>query len=170
MSIADALLPEFDQEMGSTRKVIERVPSDKGQFKPHPKSFSLAHLTQLVSGMPGWITNAVTQTSLELSGYPGYSNEKTEDLLKTFDRHVKEARQAIAAAKDSDYDVIWSLKRGEQVFFTAPRGVIVRQTINHLVHHRGQLTVYLRLIDVPVPSIYGPTADEPMPGLSPSKS
>ena len=79
------------------------------------------------------------------------------------------ARQAIASAKDSDYNVNWSLKRGEQVFFTAPRGVIVRQTINHLVHHRGQLTVYLRLIDVPVPSIYGPTADEPMPGLSPGK-
>ncbi|MFL5501012.1 MAG: DinB family protein [Gemmatimonadaceae bacterium] len=170
MSIADALLPEFDQEMASTRRVIERVPTDKGQFKPHPKSFSLAHLTQLVCGMPGWITNAVTQTSLDLSGYPGYSNERTEDLLKTFDRNVKEARQAIAAAKDADYSVNWSLKRGDQVFFTAPRAVIVRQTINHLVHHRGQLTVYLRLIDVPVPSIYGPTADEPMPGLSPSKS
>lgn len=169
MSIADALLPEFDQEMASTRRVIERVPTDKGLFKPHPKSFSLAHLTQLVSGMPGWITNAITQTSLNLAGYPGYSNKKTEDLLKTFDRNVREARQAIAAAKDSDYGVNWSLKRGDQVFFTAPRAVIVRQTINHLVHHRGQLTVYLRLIDVPVPSIYGPTADEPMPGLSPSK-
>jgi len=169
MSIADALLPEFDQEMASTRRVIERVPTDKGLFKPHPKSFSLAHLTQLVSGMPGWITNAITQTSLNLAGYPGYSNEKTEDLLKIFDRNVREARQAIAAAKDSDYGVNWSLKRGDQVFFTAPRAVIVRQTINHLVHHRGQLTVYLRLIDVPVPSIYGPTADEPMPGLSPSK-
>jgi uncharacterized damage-inducible protein DinB len=169
MSVADMLLPEFDQEMASTRKVIERVPTDKGQFKPHPKSFSLGHLTQLVSGMPGWITNAVTQTALDLSGYPGYSYEKTDDLLKTFDRNVKEARQAIASARDSDYNVNWSLKRGEQVFFTAPRAVIVRQTINHLVHHRGQLTVYLRLIDVPVPSIYGPTADEPMPGLSPSK-
>jgi len=169
MSVADMLLPEFDQEMASTRKVIERVPTDKGQFKPHPKSFSLGHLTQLVSGMPGWITNAVTQTALDLSGYPGYSYEKTGDLLKTFDRNVKEARQAIANAKDSDYNVNWSLKRGDQVFFTAPRAVIVRQTINHLVHHRGQLTVYLRLIDVPVPSIYGPTADEPMPGLSPAK-
>ena len=169
MSVADMLLPEFDQEMASTRRVIERVPTDKGQFKPHPKSFSLGHLTQLVSGMPGWITNAVTQTALDLSGYPGYSYEKTDDLLKTFDRNVKEARQAIASAKDSDYNVNWSLKRGEQVFFTAPRAVIVRQTINHLVHHRGQLTVYLRLIDVPVPSIYGPTADEPMPGLSPAK-
>lgn len=170
MSIADMLLPEFDQEMATTRRVIERVPTDKGKFKPHPKSFALAHLTQLVAGMPGWITNAVTQTSLDLGGYPGYSYEKTEDLVKSFDKNVKEARQAIAAAKDSDFNVNWSLKRGDQVFFTAPRAVIVRQTINHLVHHRGQLTVYLRLIDVAVPSIYGPTADEPVPGLSPSKS
>jgi uncharacterized damage-inducible protein DinB len=169
MSIADTLLPEFDQEMATTRRVVERVPTDKGKWKPHQKSFSLGHLTQLVSGMPGWITNAVTQTSLNLGDYPGYTYEKTEDLLKTFDKHVKEARKAIAAAKDSDFQVPWSLKRGDQVFFTAPRGVIVRQTISHLVHHRGQLTVYLRLIDVPVPSIYGPTADEPMPGLSPSK-
>ena len=169
MSIADALLPEFDQEMATTRRVVERVPTDKGNWKPHPKSFSLGHLTQLVSGMPSWITNAVTETSLDLGAYPGYSYEKTEDLLKQFDKHVKGARKAIASAKDSDYQVPWSLKRGDQVFFTAPRGVIVRQTINHLVHHRGQLTVYLRLIDVPVPSIYGPTADEPMPGLSPSR-
>jgi len=170
MSIADMLLPEFDQEMATTRRVIERVPTDKGKFKPHPKSFALGHLTQLVAGMPGWITNAVTQTSLDLGGYPGYSYEKTEDLVKSFDKNVKEARQAIAAAKDSDFNVNWSLKRGDQVFFTAPRAVIVRQTINHLVHHRGQLTVYLRLVDVAVPSIYGPTADEPVPGLSPSKS
>jgi len=170
MSIADTLLPEFDQEMATTRKVIERVPTDKGKFKPHPKSFSLGHLTQLVAGMPGWITNAVTETSLDLGGYPGYSYERTEDLVKSFDKHVKEARKAIASAKDSDFKINWSLKRGEQVFFTAPRAAIVRQTINHLVHHRGQLTVYLRLVDVAVPSIYGPTADEPVPGLSPSKS
>src|SRR3954462_12644545 len=169
MSIADSLPPEFDQEMATHRKVRGRIPADKGKTKPHPKSFSLGHLTQLVAGMPGWITNAVMQTSLDLGAYPGYSYEKTEDLVKSFDKHVKDARKAVAAAKDSDFSVNWSLKRGEQVFFTAPRGVIVRQTINHLVHHRGQLTVYLRLIDVPVPSIYGPTADEPMPGLSPSK-
>ncbi|MFL5488636.1 MAG: DinB family protein, partial [Gemmatimonadaceae bacterium] len=169
MSIAETLLPEFDQEMDSTRRVLERVPTEKGTWKPHPKSFSLGHLSQLVSGMPGWITNAVTQTSLNLAEYPGYSYEKTEDLLKTFAKHVKEARQVIASAKDSDFTIPWSLRRGDQIFFTAPRGVIVRQTINHLVHHRGQLTVYLRLIDVPVPSIYGPPADEPRPGLSPAK-
>jgi len=86
MSIADTLLPEFDQEMATTRRVVERVPTDKGKWKPHQKSFSLGHLTQLVSGMPGWITNAVTQTSLNLGDYPGYTYEKTEDLLKTFDK------------------------------------------------------------------------------------
>jgi uncharacterized damage-inducible protein DinB len=169
MSIAETLLPEFDQEMATTRRVIERVPTDKGKWKPHAKSFPLGHLTQLVAMMPGWLTNALTETSLNLLEYRGYTYETTEDLLKVFDKHVKEARDVISKSKDSDYRVPWSLRRGEQVFFTAPRAVIVRQTINHLVHHRGQLTVYLRLIDVPVPSIYGPTADEPVPGLSPSK-
>jgi len=163
MTIAETLLPEFDTEMATTRKVIERVPSDKGQWKPHPKSFALGHLAQLVATMPGWIVNAVTQTELDLkSGGTAYDFQATESLLSQFDKLVKEARQAIAGAKDRDFDVNWSLKMGEQVvLLTAPRGTIVRQHINHLVHHRGQLTVYLRLLDVPVPSIYGPTADEP---------
>lgn len=165
MSIADTLLPEFDQEMATTRKVLERVPTDKGKWKPHPKSFSLGHLAQLVAMMPGWITNAVLETELNLAGYPGYTYEKTETLLKSFDKHVSEARKAIASAKDADFKVQWSLKHGDRVIFSMLRGPVVRTTINHLVHHRGQLTVYLRLIDVPVPSIYGPTADEPMAGF-----
>jgi uncharacterized damage-inducible protein DinB len=165
MSIADTLLPEFDQEMTTTRRVIERVPTEKGQWKPHPKSFSLGHLAQLVAGMPGWITNTVEETYLDLGKYPGYSYEKTEDLVKSFDRNVAAARKAIAASKDAEYKVPWSLKHGERVLFTMPRGAVVRMHINHLIHHRGQLTVYLRLIDVPVPSIYGPTADEGMPGF-----
>jgi uncharacterized damage-inducible protein DinB len=165
MSISETLLPEFDQEMATTRKVLERVPTDKGQWKPHPKSFSVGHLAQLVAGMPGWITNTVTETALDLSKYPGYSYEQTETLLKSFDKNVSEARQAIASAKDADFTVTWALKHGDRVIFSMPRGPVVRQTINHLVHHRGQLTVYLRLLDVPVPSIYGPTADEPAPGF-----
>jgi uncharacterized damage-inducible protein DinB len=165
MSIAETLLPEFDQEMATTRRVLERVPSDKGQWKPHQKSFPLAHLAQLVSGMPGWITNMVKQTALDLGAYPGYSFETTATLLAAFDKNVREARAALAASKDADYQVPWSLKHGDRVLMTLPRGVVVRQTINHLVHHRGQLTVYLRLLDVPVPSIYGPTADEGMPGF-----
>jgi uncharacterized damage-inducible protein DinB len=162
MSIASTLLPEFDQEMATTRRLLERVPSDKGQWKPHPKSFALGHLAQLVAWMPGWIANTLGHTELNLATAAGYTFETTETLVALFDQNVREARAAIAASKDVDYEVPWSLKRGEQVLFTAPRGSVVRTHISHLSHHRGQLTVYLRLLDVPIPSIYGPTADERM--------
>ncbi|HEY7234437.1 MAG TPA: DinB family protein [Gemmatimonadaceae bacterium] len=165
MSISETLLPEFDHEMATTRRVLERVPTDKGQWKPHEKSFSLGHLAQLVSWMPGWIAQTLTETELDLKGSAGYSYEKTEDLVTKFDKNVKAARAAIQASRDADYRVEWALKFGDRVAFKQPRAEVVRQHINHLVHHRGQLTVYLRLIDVPVPSIYGPTADERMPGF-----
>jgi uncharacterized damage-inducible protein DinB len=160
MSIAETFLPEFDQEMATTRRLLERVPSDKGKWKPHPKSFPLGHLAQLVALMPGWITNILGETSLDLGKATGYSYETTETLLSLFDKNVDQAREALSRAVDTDLAVSWSLRHGEKVLFSAPRGVVVRQTINHLVHHRGQLTVYLRLQDVPIPSIYGPTADE----------
>ena len=137
MPIADTLLPEFDQEMATTRRLLERVPSGQGEWKPHAKSFALAHLAQLVSWMPGWITKAIHETELDLAGGPNYTVEKTETLLAEFDRNVREAREAIAAARDEAFAVPWSLKHGDQVLFTAPRGVIVRQNISHLVHHRG---------------------------------
>lgn len=162
MSVPESLLPEFEQEMATTRRLLERVPTDKGQWKPHPKSFALGHLAQLVAWMPGWVTNAARQTELDLATAPGYSFETTETLLAMFDRNVREAREALAACTDADLGVAWSLKRGDQVLFTAPRGAVLRSHVNHLIHHRGQLTVYLRLIDVPLPSIYGPTADERM--------
>jgi uncharacterized damage-inducible protein DinB len=158
--IADAFLAELDAEMPPTRRLLERVPSDKGEWKPHPKSFSLGHLAQLVARMPGWVTHTMNQTVLDLSMAPKYSIEKTEKLLAEFDRCVKEARQVLSKSSDEDFDVPWSLKAGERVFMTLPRSVVMRQNINHLSHHRGQLTVYLRLLDVPIPSIYGPTADE----------
>ncbi len=160
MSISETLLPEFDQEMAATRRVLERVPDDEPGWKPHPKSFSIAHLAQLLARMPGWIGGALTTTELDLSSFAGYSNERTKSLLAEFDESVGKAREAIAAAKDADYQVPWSLKMKGQVVLSMPRGAIVRQHISHLSHHRGQMTVYLRLRDVPVPSIYGPTADE----------
>jgi uncharacterized damage-inducible protein DinB len=160
MRIGQTLLPEFDLEMATTRRLLERVPTDKGSWKPHPKSFPLGHLAQLVATMPGWVTKTIRDTEINLATSPGYSFEKTETLLGQFDQHVGEARDALASAKDADFDVTWSLKRGEQVLFSAPRGTVVRSHINHLIHHRGQLTVYLRLVDVPLPSVYGPTADE----------
>lgn len=164
MSIAETFLPEFEQEMATTRRLLERVPGEQGQWKPHPKSFALGHLAQLVAWMPGWITHTLRETELDLGQGGGYTFETTETLLALFDQNVREAREAIAAARDEDYGVPWSLKVGGQVVMTLPRGTVVRQNISHLVHHRGQLTVYLRLLDVPIPSIYGPTADEPWGG------
>ena len=161
MTISESLLPEFDQEMIPTRRLLERVPGDKGPWRPHPKSFPLGHLAQLVARMPGWLVSMLGSDQIDLTSGLGYSFETTETLLAEFDKNVREGRAAIAAAKDEDFDLPWSLKAGEKVLFTAPRRAVVRQHINHLVHHRGQLTVYLRLLDIPIPSIYGPTADEP---------
>ena len=160
MTHGQSLLEEFDQEMKTTRRLLERVPDDKGTWKPHEKSFSLAHLAQLVSWMPGWIAMTINQPKLDLSGSAGYSNEKTETLVADFDRNVSEAREALSKVTDEQWKEPWSLTSGDQVFMTLPKGVVVRQHINHLIHHRGQLSVYLRLVDVPLPSIYGPTADE----------
>jgi uncharacterized damage-inducible protein DinB len=160
MSVADSFLSELDVEMPTTRRLLERVPSEKGTWKPHPKSFSLAHLAQLIARMPSWLTGTMKQTELDLGKFAGYSNESTGTLLAEFDRNVQEARAALAAASDADFMVPWSLRSGGQVFFTLPRIAVMRQNINHLVHHRGQLSVYLRLLDIPLPSIYGPTADE----------
>lgn len=162
MSIGDTLLAEFDQEMTTTRRVLERVPSDRGRWKPHPKSFPLGHLAQLVSWIPGWIANTVRETHLDLATAPPYSFEATETLLQGFDANVRAARDALRSFKEADHAAPWSLKHGDRVLFTAPRGTVVRTHLNHLIHHRGQLSVYLRLNDVPVPPIYGPTADERM--------
>ncbi len=163
MSIGTALLPEFDHEMATTRRVLERVPSDKGEWKPHAKSFAIGHLAQLLSWMPGWIANALTETKLDLATAPKYTFEKTEKLLADFDANVAAAHSALGRISDADMDVDWSLTRGDMVFMKVKRGEIVRTHISHLVHHRGQMSVYLRLLDVPVPMIYGPTADERMP-------
>ena len=153
-------LAEFDLEMASTRKLLERVPGEKGRWKPHEKSFALGHLAQLVAWIPGWITSSLHQPHIDLATAGGYSFEETSTLLGVFDRNVKEAREALASVQGAALLEPWSLRRGEQVLFTAPRGEVVRGHLNHLIHHRGQLTVYLRLVDVPLPPIYGPTADE----------
>jgi len=160
MSIAETLLPEFEQEMKSTRQLLERVPDAKFLWKPHPKSFALGHLAQLVSWMPGWIGQALRFPVLDLAKAGGYSFETTAKLLQGFDQGVRESRDALNAAKDADFAATWSLKMGDRVLFSAPKAVVIRQHISHLSHHRGQLTVYLRLLDVPIPQIYGPTADD----------
>ena len=153
-------LKEFDAEMGSTRKLLERVPSDKGAWKPHQKSFPLGHLAQLVSWLPGWIVTTLYEPHIDLAQAGGYSLESTESLLATFDANAGKARASLEAVTGAALDQPWSLKLGDRVLMTAPRGEVVRQHLSHLVHHRGQLTVYFRLVEVPLPSVYGPTADE----------
>lgn len=161
MSIGQSFLREFDAEMASTRKFLERVPTERGPWKPHAKSFSLGHLAQLVSLMPAWIADTINKPSKDLGGGgSGYSYETTETLLKAFDDNVARARQALATSPDATWDQNWQLRVGGNVVWDAPRLAVVRTHLNHLVHHRAQLGVYLRLLDVAVPSAYGPTADE----------
>ena len=166
MSIAQSVLPEFDHEMASTRKALERVPADKASWKPHPKSFTLGDLAAHISNLPSWTVYTLRDRELDLNppgGQPWKSPtfESTEATLKRFDENVAAARAAIEKARDADFDLSWTLKSGGHEIFTMPRVVVLRSfVLNHLIHHRGQLTVYLRLNDVPVPGLYGPSADE----------
>jgi uncharacterized damage-inducible protein DinB len=160
MSVLAIPLSEFDREMATTRRLLERVPDDRGPWKPHEKSFPLGHLAQLVATMPGWIPLTLRSTELRLGDFAGYSFQTTETLLRLFDDGTRKARAALEEVTGPALDVHWALRAGDVEVFGGPRGEIVRNHLNHLIHHRGQLTVYLRLLDVPLPPIYGPTADE----------
>ena len=166
MSIADAALPEFDQEMTNTRKVLERVPDAHTSWKPHPKSWAMGELAVHLASLPMWTTVTLKQTEVDLNppGGPGFTPPvftSTADALKMFDENVKNGRAAIAGSSDADFMVPWSLKKGGKTVFSLPRVVVLRSfVLNHIIHHRGQMTVYLRLKDVPLPAIYGPSADD----------
>jgi uncharacterized damage-inducible protein DinB len=161
MSIAREFIEELDYELPATRRLLERVPTHKGPWKPHPKSSALGHLAQFVARLPGVLADIVRGIDLDLAAGPGYTFETTETLVREFDMHVQQVREALLSASDEEFTLTWRLMHGEEVLDTSPRKSVLRNTINHLVHHRGQLTVYLRLNDIPVPSLYGPTADEP---------
>ena len=160
MTIARDFLAELGYELPATRTVLERVPGDKGRWKPHPKSSALGHLAQLVSQMPKTMAKIVRGIDLDLADGPGYSFEPTETLLREFDANVTDVTSALEAAADEDFARTWRLLYSGQVLDTGTRKDVLRNTVNHFVHHRAQLTVYLRLNEVPVPRLYGPTADE----------
>jgi uncharacterized damage-inducible protein DinB len=167
MPISDLLLPEYDSEIDITRRVLERVPDSDGagEWKPHPRSFPMAHLAQLVAMLPGWVTMTLEKTELDIAPKDGprtgYTIEKTPTLLALFEKNATEGRAALARAKDDAFQVPWTLKAGGNAVLTQPRYMILRQMVlNHLVHHRAQLGTYLRIHGEKVPSIYGPTADD----------
>jgi uncharacterized damage-inducible protein DinB len=162
MGLSQALLPEFDQEMANTRKTLERVPEDKLGWKPHEKSGTMGWLADHVATLPRLAVFALEQDSVDVATVPRPSPANSRlELLGTFDKHVAAARAAIAGASDEQLLKPWSLLHSGRTIFTLPRSAVLRSFfMNHCIHHRAQLGVYLRLNNVPVPAIYGPSADE----------
>jgi uncharacterized damage-inducible protein DinB len=165
MAIANAFVAELEHEASTTRSLLERVPEGAATWKPHPRSYSLGDLAVHLSNVMTWAPATLAQTELDLNppGGPGWVRptfESTAKLVATFDANVAAAKAALLATSDADFMVPWTLKNGGTTIFTMPRVVVMRSfVLNHHVHHRGQLSVYLRLQDVPLPPMYGPTAD-----------
>lgn len=158
-------LPEFDQEFAQTRRALERVPEDKFDWKPHEKSFSLGRLASHLAEVPGWMGPSVQQDLLDFDemDYTPYEAASRDELLATFDKAVAEAREILANTSGETMMEDWSMKYGGEITMTMPKAAVVRGFIlSHNVHHRAQLGVYLRMLDVPVPGHYGPSADETM--------
>ncbi len=163
MAIRDMLLPEFDQEMANTHKMLERVPEDHFEYQPQPKAWKLSRLAGHVAELPKWVTNIMQVELLEIEPDQIKPFEPTsrKELLVQFDKHAREAHEAIAAASDEQMNKMWSMKFQGKTVMTMPRISVLRTVVlNHLIHHRGQLAVYLRLTGVAVPGMYGPSADE----------
>ena len=166
MPISQALLPEFDHEMANTRKCLERIPEDKLDWQPHEKSFDFRRMASHLANLPKWTVMTIAESSFDMEpeGEEPVQEEPVESVagaVEMFDANVAAAREAIANASDEELMASWSLlKTGEEVL-TMPRIAVLRSFImNHAIHHRAQLGVYLRLNDVPVPALYGPSADE----------
>lgn len=168
MAIAASILPEFDHEMRVTRTLLERVPETNPDWKPHAKSMAIGQLAMHLATLPSLAQRALTQEEHDFNPPGGGAPERprfeftsTSALLDTFDENVRNARQTLAGMSDEEMMAIWSLKNAGKTLFSMPRASVLRSMVmNHMIHHRGQLNVYLRLNDVPLPSTYGPTADE----------
>jgi len=166
MTISQSLLPEFDQEMAGTRRTLERVPEGKTDWKPHPKSMSLGRLAGHIAELPNWVIETMKRDDFEIAPAAGderkpFISSSPAALLAMFDQKIAEARALIQAASNDDMMSPWSLLNHGNKVFTLPKIAVIRSFVmNHVIHHRGQLTVYLRLNDVAVPSLYGPSADE----------
>lgn len=163
MPMNQSLLAEFKQEAANTRKLLEKVPMEKADWKPHEKSMSLGHLARHIAEMNGWVKVSIEQDVLDFSkdAYKPQNPTTTKDLLAFFDRLHEEAITVLSNATDEKLMQSWTMRNGETVYFTMPKAAVVRTwCMNHVYHHRGQLTVYLRLLGVPLVGMYGPTADD----------
>lgn len=163
MSICGSLATELQHEAKTTRRILERVPEESFAWKPHAKSMSLGRLAAHVAELPELIIPALKQDEFDFGSgdFKPFAPQTTAELLERFDRNIAAAAEALQQQPDERMGDKWKLKSGDHVLFELPRAMVVRFVgLNHVVHHRGQLSVYLRLLDVPLPSIYGPSADE----------
>jgi uncharacterized damage-inducible protein DinB len=161
MPISDGLLQELTMEATRTRALLERLPEDKLDWKPHDKSMPLGRLATHIAELPGWGTLTLEQDVLEMDGFTPTICDSVSAILETHDKAVAEFEKVLKAAPDEEYAKTWTMKFNGQEVFSAPKMGVVRDfVLNHIVHHRGQLTVYLRLNDVPLPMTIGPSADE----------
>ena len=164
MKLTELFLAELDREAVRTRRALQAVPTGKDEWKPHDKSMPLARLAGLVATMPSWVSLVVNQDELDLTPPPGqgtYKQPATSELAQVLDGHVTKARETLRSTNDEFLmRTNWRLRAGGKVVMDQPRHIVLRETLNHLAHHRGQLTVYLRLLDQKVPAIYGPSADD----------
>lgn len=164
MTLTQLFLDELEREGPRTRRALEHVPSGRDDWKPHAKSMPLARLAGLVASMPSWVTLVIEQDELDLTPPPGagqYKQPSISELVQTLDQHLTKARESLEKTTDEYLMTTnWRLRAGGAVVMDLPRHIVLRDTLNHLAHHRGQLTVYLRLNDSTVPAIYGPSADD----------
>jgi len=164
MKLTEQFLAQLDREAPRTRRALEQVPVGRDDWKPHPKSMPLGRLAGLVASMPSWFSLIIDQDELDLTPPPGrgqYQQPSMDKLVETLDASVVKARSSLSKTNDSHLlTTKWRLRAGGQVVMESPRHIVIEETFNHLAHHRGQLTVYLRLNDRTVPSIYGPSADD----------
>ena len=161
--IRDTLLPEFDQEMANTRKMLESIPEDRFDYQPHPKSWKLNRLAGHIADLPMWATHTMRVEVLEMEPdqYKPFEPSTRKELLDQFDKYTSEARSAIASANDEQMNKIWNMKWGGKTVLTMPRIGVLRSVImNHMIHHRAHLGMYLRMCNATVPGMYGPSADE----------
>ncbi len=162
MKINDILLAELKHEAASTRKLLERVPFEKGDFKPHEKSMNLQRLSVHVAEITGWWKECLVHDELDFSkgDFTPKVFNSTDEILALHDKLVAQAEQILTDTPESEFQKPWTMRNGEQIYFTMPKASVVRTwCMNHLYHHRGQLSVYLRLLDVALPDTYGPSAD-----------
>jgi uncharacterized damage-inducible protein DinB len=162
MALNKAIIAELEHEAAGTRRVLNNLPEENLKWQPHEKSYTIGYLAQHITQLPVWVVMTIKQPELDLS--KGFDRKKAEtktDILALFEEHLTTAKEALQNVTDEEMEEKWTLRNGDTIMFTLPRKIVLRyMVLNHIVHHRGQLTVYLRLLNIPVPGLYGPSADE----------